>query len=70
MRATIPSTCSSFTSSPCSELPAYDQLFASKYIQPWTFYAFKLVFATYLTLSIIVLMYVRKLLSIHKYIIR
>lgn len=28
---------------------------SSKYLQGWTFYMFKLVFASYLTLSIIVL---------------
>ena len=33
----------------------YSDLNASKYIQPWTFYAFKAVHASYLTLSIIVL---------------
>ena len=33
----------------------YEDVAASQYLQPWTIYAFKLVHATYLTLSIIVL---------------
>ena len=36
-------------------ITGYTDMMASKYIQGWTFYMFKGVFATYLTLSIIVL---------------
>ena len=32
-----------------------DELMASEYLQPWTVYLFKLIFATYLLLTIIVL---------------
>ena len=33
----------------------YDDMKVSNYIQPWTYYMFKAVFATYLTMTIIVL---------------
>ena len=36
-------------------ITGYDDVMSSKYLQGWTFYMFKLVFASYLTLSIIVL---------------
>ena len=36
-------------------ITGYSDVMASQYIQGWTFYMFKLVFASYLTLSIIVL---------------
>ena len=36
-------------------ITGYEDVMASQYIQGWTLYAFKLVFASYLTLSIIVL---------------
>ena len=36
-------------------ITSYDDVMSSKYLQGWTFYMFKLVFASYLTLSIIVL---------------
>ena len=36
-------------------ITSYEDVMSSKYLQGWTFYMFKLVFASYLTLSIIVL---------------
>ena len=36
-------------------ITSYGDVMASKYLQGWTFYMFKAVFASYLTLSIIVL---------------
>ena len=36
-------------------ITSYENVMASQYLQGWTFYMFKLVFASYLTLSIIVL---------------